>query len=117
MGRALIGIFQADADTRDLVFATRPETARLPSTSAALAEQGLKEIAEITTAEATRPAETMLLPTWRRPELLPLFPVGAELVIGLALFWILEHFVGFIDFLETRFGIRLFTDIRMVFTR
>jgi hypothetical protein len=47
-------------------------------------------------------------------EFLALLPVGAQLVVGCALFRITQHFVGLAHFLETLLGIRLLAHVRMV---
>ena len=58
-----------------------------------------------------------LIPARRRPKILSRLPVGAELIIGGALFRILEHFIGLAHFLEARFGIGFLAHIRMIFAR
>jgi hypothetical protein len=45
------------------------------------------------------------------------FPVGAEAIVSLALVVVLQHFVGFVDFLELFFRARRRVDIGMVLTR
>ena len=56
-------------------------------------------------------------PFGRRRKFLSLSPAIAELVVRGAFLRILEHFVGFADFLKTRFRLSLFTHVRMVFAR
>src|SRR5699024_6077824 len=115
---ALKGIFEADTDPRHLIFATRPETSPLATARTPLAEQRFEEVAEIAPAGKTAArAETVLLPPRWRPEILAFFPISAELIVSLALFRILQHFVGFVNFLETGFGIRLLADIWVIFAR
>src|SRR5215213_4843073 len=45
-------------------------------------------------------------PIWRRAKLLALLPVAAELVVGGALFSILQNFVGFLHPLELGLRVR-----------
>ena len=50
-------------------------------------------------------------------KLLTGLPVGAELIVGRAFFRVLQHLVGFAQFLEFRFGIRFLADIRVILAR
>ena len=79
-----------------------------------LSEQPLEEIAELGRAGMCIAAAAeleALVPIGRRAEILPLLPVGAELVVGGALFRILQNLVGLTQFLEFRLGARLLVDI------
>src|SRR5690606_23131678 len=84
LGRAPVGILQRDLDAGHLILATHPKTASAGSARPASPEQRLEEIAELADAEVAAEGEA-LLPARRRPKLLPRLPVGAELVVGLAL--------------------------------
>ncbi len=55
------------------------------------------------------------IPARRRTKLLPGLESRADLIIGGALFRILQDVMGFADFLETRLGARLFVDVRVKF--
>ena len=88
------------------------------STAKAAPEQGLEEIAVLGRflfAEAAAGAFRAGVPVRWRTEILPGLPVGAQSVISAALLRILEHFIGFADVLEARFGARLLAQVRMVF--
>src|SRR5207249_3702571 len=78
---------------------------------AAAAEQRREEVREITAdVEAARAtacataAREVLLPAGRRRKVLSLFPVRAELVIGLALLRIRQNLVRLVGFLEPVLG-------------
>src|SRR5271155_2842149 len=84
--------------------------------SALCAEQRFEEIAVIGIA-GSRPAELEAgIPVGRRPEIVA-GTMLSELIVGGPLLGILQHFIGFADFLEARFSILFLADIRVVFAR
>ena len=56
----------------------------------------------------------MLFPAGRRPELLAGPVIAAQLVVGGALFGILQDLVSLLHILELRFRVLLFAHVRMV---
>ena len=81
-------------------------------------EQRFEEFAEIArTGMAVRGEVHAGFPFRRRPELLASLPVRAEAVVGGTLLGILEYLVGFLNFLETLFGLRFGADVRMELAR
>ena len=134
--RAVEGILERDLDRRALVLArVAAEAAHVAHVEAAAAttaakrcaatEQRREEIGKIrpaasaTTTTATEAARAtaaaareMLFPLRRRLEILPGLPVGAELVVGLALLRIRQDLVGLVGFLEP-----VFRALRLVLVR
>src|ERR1017187_182572 len=85
-----------------------------------VAETGSVKVEFVTAVRvrARGPTTELLLPVWRRTELLPLLPIRAQRVVLLAVLGIAQHLVGFVEFLEAFFGVRLVLgDIRMVLQR
>src|SRR5690606_18404838 len=103
------GVLEVDLDAGDVVLARRGETSVRAAAStcagpagrasewAPIAEQLREEIAEAAEVLATgRTAAGKLeplAPVRRRAEVLALLPVGAELVVGRALFGVLQDLV------------------------
>ena len=130
---ATVGVFQVDLDFGVVVFAPGAEAGAatrtlaatfLPGAGKALAEQRFKEVTEISAiARAKALLKTAsgvfsasVPPGWRT-EILAGFPVGAELVIGGALFGVFQNLVGFAKLLEACFGIFFLADVGVVFAR
>jgi len=99
--------------------------AGLPARTAT-AEERLEKLAEIpqvlgggaaSAAAASAKLVLGILPTRRRAEILPGLPVGAQLIVATTLPGILQHLVGFRDFLEARFGPGILVHVGMVFPR
>ena len=92
-----------------------PAKTTVPRGKTAAPEQACEEVAELlgTGRLATVKLETLIPVRWR-PEILAGLPVGAQLVVGGALFRIFEHLIGFSHLLESFFGIRLLADVRVV---
>jgi len=83
-----------------------------------VAKQGGEEIAIAGTFRCRRATGSELeacSPLRRRGKFLSCPPAIAQLVVGGALLRVLKHFVGFTDFLKSRFRLRLFTHVRMIF--
>src|SRR3569623_2135339 len=120
----LQGVVEVDDDLGRVILAlgakSRTSAAAAVRPAETTTEQRLEEIAKrgrVTTGEAAAAEFEARVPIRRRPELLTRLPVGAELIVGRALFGILEHFVGLTHFLELGFGIRLLAHVGMIFAR
>jgi hypothetical protein len=84
--------------------------------AALCAEQGFEEIAVIGIARVRSAELEAGIPVGRGPEIL----AGAmlpEMIVGGSLLGILQHFIGFPDFLEAGFRVLFLADIRVVFAR
>ena len=118
-GGAVVGIFQIDHDLGVTVFAPRVKIgARPAATGKAMSVQRFEEVAEIRCLGALRTIAGKLeagVPVRRRAEILPRFPVAAQLVVGGTLFEILEYRIGLAQFLETDLGGKVLADIGMIF--
>src|SRR5690606_9566271 len=117
---ATVGILDRNADGGVDVFPFHPSAGSETAEAAAarLAEQRFEEIAELSgIAEGLGTAAERILPVpvRGRLEILPGFPVGAELVVRRTLLRVLQDFVRLFHLLETRFRIRLLADVGMVF--
>src|SRR5690606_24345009 len=74
--------------------------------AAKAAEELLKDFLKAAKAGATRATA----------EAIAVHAGVAEAVVASALFVVVQHFVGFVDFLEARFRVSVFADIRVIFT-
>src|SRR5688572_13570252 len=103
------------------VLAARKAAAAATSAAASrLPEQALEEIAELSTVGVGVAAAgelEALVPIGRRTEILPLLPVGAELVVGGALLRILQDLISLARVLELGFGVRFLVHVRMIGAR
>ena len=116
---AVVGILQADLGS-DVVVATRhrPVGPRPAAVLAATREAG-EQVGEVDVVERRRAGAAVAevgAPVRRWPEVLPGL-VAAELVIGGALFRVLEGLVGLRNLLETGLAFRIFRHVRVVLVR
>jgi hypothetical protein len=87
------------------------------------AEDGVEKVAVVKTLGAAEVHAAAIarslprVPARRWAEVLPGLVVGAQLVVGGALFRVAQHLVGFGDFLEARLGVFFLADVRVVFAR
>src|SRR6185312_1677414 len=83
-------------------------------------KQGFEKFAELGSIRSCksllRKLEAGVPIRWRTKFLIG-FPVCAKAVIRYALLRILEHLIGFAQFLEAGFRLRILADIRMIFAR
>src|SRR5690606_33798266 len=124
---ARIGVAQRNDDLGVMVlplrevFAAGREAASAPAAARPRAAiQPFEEVAEVGrvgAGVATAGKFESGIPVWRRTEVLPLLPIRTELIVGSALFGILQNLVGFARVLELAFGARLLVDIRMISAR
>ena len=136
--RSSVRVLELDLDACDMVLASGCKAT--PGTTAAggfetvcateraaRSEQLGKEVTEVRASAGTgraaasfaapgREFET-LAPVGRRAEFLTLPPVGPELVVGRALFRVLEDFVRLLQLLEPLLGVLLLADVGMELAR
>ena len=119
----LIGVFEIDKHFCVMVLAMRTKSRARPGPvagSRALAKQLLKKVAvrpAIGAVETAAAEFESVAPVRGRLEVLPRLPVGAKLVVGGALFRVLQYRIGLSQFLETKFRIGCLADIWMIFAR
>jgi hypothetical protein len=117
---ALIGLFQVDHDLGVMILSRRPELtlrAHIGRGPAAAREKLVKERPEVIGIGfgiATAGKLETFIPIGWRAKRLPLFPVGAQLIIGGALFGILQNFIGFAHILEGLFCVSPGIHIRVI---
>src|SRR6056300_594925 len=103
------------------IAATGPHfTKTAPGAGPCPAEHRLEEIAEISAARSSETgiAKAAATPPGRWLKISAIvITILAEIVVFLALLRVLQHLVGFAEFLELVFGILFLADIRMEFTR
>ena len=131
---AVVGVAQVDDDLGVMVLALRVELARAREAAASPAKSA--RCAPPPRMRPNRPSKKSLncaefgagivaaarilearVPVGRRTEVLPLLPVGAELVVGRALLGVLQDLVGLARVLEFRFRARVLVDVGMIGAR
>lgn len=139
---ALVGVLEVDLDLGVMVLSGRVELAareaamtcsltgatgevataeaRAGAATAHAAEHLLEEVGELRGVRLGVPAAGELearVPVGRGTELLALLPVGAELIVGRALFGVFQDLVGFARVLELGFRALFLVDVGMIGAR
>jgi hypothetical protein len=99
---------------------TAARAAETRSPAAHAAEERFEEVAELPRVRSLGAGARELeagVPVGGRTEILPLPPVGAELVVGCALLRVLQDLVGLARVLELGFRARLLVDVGVVGAR
>ncbi|MNL31280.1 hypothetical protein D3C87_1530580 [compost metagenome] len=116
--RALERVFQVHLDGGVVVVAARAEIllARAAPLAAA-AEQRRKELAELRLVAGRRATVEFkaFVPPGRRLEPAIRRHAGRKVVIGLALFLVAQHVIGFVDVAHAGLGVAFLADVGMVF--
>ena len=114
-----VGILQIDQHSGVMVFAFGMGLRAVPTPRAKTSPvQRFKKVAElrrVAAGEASAGKFKAGIPVGGRTEILARFPISAQLVVGCALFGILEYFIRFADFLEACLGIGFLAHIRVIF--